>query len=128
MKKICVIIFSVALFASFAACSGTKKEENKVKEAVEIVEPDAAQAEPEAVVPEVKPDEAVKAFHAFAKEYVEAFNNITKNPAKFSALAGQLEEKVATMERIKSTFSKRQLSDYQTARELINKVNTAGKK
>jgi ABC-type glycerol-3-phosphate transport system substrate-binding protein len=127
MKKICMIIFSVALLASFAACSGTKKEETKEKEAIESVTPDTAKAEVETTVPDVKPDEAIKAFQAFVKEYAEAFNNITKDPTKFSTLASQLEGKVAAMEKLKPTFSKKQLADYQAARDLINKVNTVGK-
>jgi len=130
MKKICMIIFSVALFTSFAACSGAKKEDNKVKEAVEAVAPDTTttQAAVQATVPDVKPDEAIKAFQAFVKDYATAFNNITKDPGKFSALAGQLQDKVTAMEKIKSTFSKKQLADYQAARDIINNVNTAGKK
>jgi len=130
MKKICMIIFGVALLTSFAACSGAKKEENKeVKEAVEAVAPDTTQqATVEAAVPDVNPDEAVKAFKAFVKDYATAFNNITKDPAKFSTLAGQLNDKVTAMEKIKSTFNKKQMADYQAARDIINNVNTAGKK
>ena len=131
MKKICMIIFSVALFTSFAACSGAKKEENTVKTAVENAV-DTTKAAVEAVkqdvAADVKPDEAIKAFQAFVKEYAEAFNNITKDPVKFSTLAGQLQDKVTAMEKIKSTFTKKQLADYQAARDIINKVNTAGKK
>jgi len=131
MKKICMIIFSVALFTAFAACSGTKKEENTVKEAVENAADTAKAAVEEVkqdVAPEVKPDEAIKAFQAFVKDYATAFNNITKDPVKFSTLAGQLQDKVAAMENIKSTFNKKQMADYQAARDIINKVNTAGKK
>jgi hypothetical protein len=131
MKKICMIITSVALITSFAACSQAKKDENKVKEAVESVATETAKAVEEVkeeVIPaDVKPNEALKAFQAYVKEYAESFNNITKDPAKFSKLAGQLQGKVAEIEKIKSTFSKRQLEDYQKARELINKVNNAGK-
>ena len=132
MKKICMIIFGVALLTSFAACSGAKKEENKVKEAVKTeapktAVPDTTKAAVQATVPDVKPDEAVKAFQSFVKEYAESFNNITKDPAKFSALANQLQDKVIAMEKIKSTFSKKQLADYQAARNIIDKVNNAGK-
>jgi uncharacterized protein YpuA (DUF1002 family) len=130
MKKICMIIFSVALITSFAACSQAKKDENKVKEAVESVAAETAKAVEEVkqeVVAEVKPDEALKAFQAYVKEYAESFNNITKDPAKFSKLANQLQDKVAEMEKIKSGFSKKQEADYQKARDLINKVNNAGK-
>ncbi|GHT59517.1 hypothetical protein AGMMS50239_06350 [Bacteroidia bacterium] len=131
MKKICIIIFSVALITSFAACSQAKKDENKVKETVESVAAETVKAVEEVkqeVVPaEVKPDEALKAFQAYVKEYVESFNNIAKDPAKFSKLANQLQDKVTEMEKIKSGFSKKQLADYQKARDLINKVNNAGK-
>ncbi|MDR2622563.1 MAG: hypothetical protein LBC48_08305 [Dysgonamonadaceae bacterium] len=133
MKKICMIIFGVALIASFAACSQAKKDENKAKEAVESVAKEATEAieevkqELKEEIPAVKPDEALKAFQAYVKEYAEAFNNITKDPAKFSKLAGQLQDKVTEIEKIKSTFSKKQLADYQKTRDLINKVNNAGK-
>jgi hypothetical protein len=132
MKRIGMMMFAVVLIASFAACSQTKKGENEVKDAVESAAVETTQVveemKQEAVPEDVKPDEAIKAFQAFAKEYGEAFNNITKDPAKFSALAGQLAEKVAAMEKIKSGFSKKQAADYQSARDLINKVNTAGEK
>ena len=131
MKKICMIIFSAALFTSFAACSGAKKEENKeVKQAVEAVAPDTTttQAAVEATVPDVNPDEAIKAFQAFVKDYATAFNNIRQDPVKFSTLAAQVEDKVIAMEKIKSTFNKKQLADYQATRDIIDKVNTAGKK
>ncbi|MDR1610314.1 MAG: hypothetical protein LBS08_02250 [Candidatus Symbiothrix sp.] len=133
MKKICMIIFSAALIALFAACSQAKKDENKVKEAVESVAKEATEAieevkqELKEEISTVKPDEALKAFQAYVKDYAEAFNNITKDPAKFSKLAGQLQDKVAEIEKIKSTFTKKQLEEYQKTRDLINKVNNAGK-
>ena len=130
MKKICMVIFSVALLASFTACSGTKKEENTVKEkAVETVAPDTTKAVVEAAaVPEVKPDEAIKAFKAFAKEYGDAFNNIGKDPVKFSALANKLNDQLAVINKIKPSFSKKQLADFEAAMKIINDVNAAGKK
>jgi DNA repair exonuclease SbcCD ATPase subunit len=128
-----MIIFSAALIALFAACSQAKKDENKVKEAVESVAKEATEAieevkqELKEEISTVKPDEALKAFQAYVKDYAEAFNNITKDPAKFSKLAGQLQDKVAEIEKIKSTFTKKQLEEYQKTRDLINKVNNAGK-
>ena len=133
MKKICMIIFTVALITSFAACSGAKKEENKAKEPIENVDKEAPEAveevKPEVTeeIPAVKPDEALKAFQAYVKEYAESFNNIMKDPAKFSKLAGQLQEKVSEMEKIKVSFNKKQLADYQKARDMINEVNNVGK-
>lgn len=133
MKKISMIIFTAVLFTAFVACSGSKKEENKAPETIEsVVEkvPEVVEEMKQEVaeeIPAVKPDEALKAFRVYAKEYVESFNNITKDPAKFSKLAAQLQDKVNEMEKIKSSFDRKQLADYQEARELINKVNTAGK-
>jgi len=128
MKKICMIIFSVALLASFAACSQTKKDENKEAEAVEIAVTEAVEEVKEEVAPEVKPDEAIKAFKAFAKEYGDAFNNITKDPTKFMTLAGQLNDQLAVMDKIKSNFSKKQQADFDAAMKIINEVNAAGQK
>jgi vacuolar-type H+-ATPase subunit I/STV1 len=128
-----MFIFTVALITSFATCSQVKKEENKAKEAVESVADEAAGIVEEGnkeiteEVPAAKPEEVLKAFQAYVKEYAEAFNNITKDPAKFSSLAAQLNEKVAEIEKVKSSFNKKQLADYQKARDLINKVNNAGK-
>jgi len=139
-----MVIFSVALLASFAACSGTKKEEkSEVKEqAVETVAPDTAKkaavetvvpdttkkAAVEAVVPAVKPDEAIKAFKAFAKEYGDAFNNVAKDPAKFSKLANQLNDQLAVINKIKPSLSKKQIADFEAAMKIINEVNAVGKK
>jgi 5'-deoxynucleotidase YfbR-like HD superfamily hydrolase len=133
MKKICMIIFTVALCTSFAACSGAKKEENKAKETIGSVaeETPAAIEEVKQEVmeetPAVKPDEVLKDFQSYVKEYVESFNNITKDPAKFSSLANRLQDKVNETEKVKAYFNKKQLADYQEARDLINKVNNAGK-
>jgi hypothetical protein len=133
MKKICMIVFTVALITSLATCSQVKKEENKAKETVGSVAKEVTETVEEVKqevteeVSAVKPEEALKAFQVYVKEYVEAFNNITKDPAKFSKLANQLNEKVNEMEKIRVSFTKKQLADYQSARDLINKVNNAGK-
>lgn len=123
MKKISMIIFTAALLTAFAACSGEKK----APEAGDERTPEVVVEEVKQEIPAVKPDEALKTFQAYAKEYAEAFNNITKDPAKFSKLAGQLQDKVNEMENVKASFNKKQLADYQKARDLINKVNTVGK-
>ena len=133
MKKICMIIFSVALLTSFAACSGAKKEENKVKEAVENAVDTtkaAVAAVKQDVAADVKPDDAIKAFKAFAKEYGDAFNNITKDPVKFTTLAGKLNDQLAVINKIKSSFTKKQQADFDAAMKIINDVNSAaaGKK
>lgn len=129
MKRICIIVFNVALITSFAACTQSKTGETQVESVAKEVTEAVEEVKQEVVeeIPAVKPAEALKAFQTYAKEYVESFNNITKDPAKFSKLAGQLQGKVTEIEKIKSTFSKKQLDDYQKARDLINKVNNAGK-
>jgi hypothetical protein len=126
MKKICMIIFSVALFTSFATCSQAKKEESTVKEDVEIVVPEAVE-EVKVETPEVKPADALKEFQAFAKEYTEAFNNIKKDYPKFQKLAGQSVDKVAAVDKFKAQFNKRQMAEYQAARDAVVKVNNGGK-
>ena len=130
MKKISMIIFCVALLTSFAACSQSKKEESEVKEGVESVVtevPAVVEEVTEEVAPVVKPADALKDFQAFAKEYAEAFNNISKDYPKFKKLADQSVEKVAAMDKIKSQLTPNQQKAYQTARDIVVKVNNGGK-
>jgi hypothetical protein len=127
MKRISLFIFAAALMISFVACSGSKKEEK----ATEVIESPAEVKAPEVVTPPTKdptPEEAIKAFQAFAKEYVDAFNNITKDPQKFTKLGSQTQEKVADMERLKINFNAKQLKEYEKAKDLIFQVNTPKKK
>jgi ABC-type glycerol-3-phosphate transport system substrate-binding protein len=130
MKRISMIIFAVAMTVSFAACSGAQKKAEEPKEATKT----AAQttdslkkAAEETVSQEVTPAEAVKAFTAYAKEYADAYNNITKDPNKYTKLARQSQEKVADMERLKIDFTKKQLEEYQKAFEIVKKINSSGK-
>ena len=123
MKKISMILFAAVLFVSFAACSGGSKKEAPVEEKKEEV-----QAPAQAPKTEVTPEQAVKAFTEYAKEYAEAYNNIAKEPAKFQKLASQMQQKVADMERLKVDFTAKQLKTYEKALELITEVNSGGKK
>jgi hypothetical protein len=126
MKKISMILFAAVLMVSFAACNGAKKTEptetietEKVTEVPAIETPDPV---------ELAPGEALKAFQEFAKEYGEAFNNITKDPGKYTTLAGQVQKKVVDMERLKGDFTPAQLKDYEKALKIITDVNSGGSK
>jgi hypothetical protein len=121
MKKISLIIFVAALMVSFAACNGSKKETAPEETATPPVEQAKAPEAPPVADP--TPEEAIKAFAAFAKEYAEAFNNITKDPSKFSKLGGQVQGKVADMERLKVGFNAKQIKEYEKAKELLTQVN-----
>jgi hypothetical protein len=125
MKKISLIIFVAALMVSFAACNGSKKET-----APEVSAPVEEVKAPETPAPKAAdptPDEAIKAFAAFAKEYAEAYNNITKDPSKFTKLGGQIQEKVADMERLKVGFNAKQVKEYEKAKDLLKQVNNPKK-
>ena len=70
----------------------------------------------------------LKDFQAFAKEYGEAFNNIAKDPQKYTKLAGQVQLKVADMERLKVDLTPAQLKDYEKALKIILDVGSGGTK
>lgn len=125
MKRITLMLFAAILFVSFAACSGSKKEEAPEKAETEAVEEKPAEAP--AYVAQT-PEEALKAFTEFSKEYIDAFNNMTKDPAKFQKLGSQLQQKVADMERLKVNFTEKQQKEYQKSLDLITQANTVGKK
>lgn len=123
MKKISMILFATLLLASFSACKGDKKAEEAVQ-ATEVVAPPVEEAP--AIVP--TPAEALKAFQAFAKEYGEAFNNLTKDPQKFQKLAGEVQQKIADMERLRVDLTPAQVKDYEKALKIITDVNSGGTK
>jgi hypothetical protein len=126
MKRISLFIFVAALMISFVACSGSKKEEKATEVTESPVEVKAPEATPPA--PDPTPEEAIKAFYAFAKEYADAYNNITKDPQKFTKLGTQAQEKVADMERLKINFNAKQLKEYEKAKDIIFQVNSPKKK
>ncbi|MDR0412992.1 MAG: hypothetical protein LBH61_04230 [Dysgonamonadaceae bacterium] len=125
MKKTIITFFAVAWMVSFAACNETKK--TGAENGSEAVETEVAAPEAPAPV-EVAPAEALKAFQDFAKEYGEAFNNITKDPGKYTRLAGQVQEKVTGMERRKAELTPAQIKNYEKALKIITDVNSGGSK
>lgn len=131
MKKIFYILFAATLFVSFAACTSKKGEENKETPADPVEETTVAPADTlanDAVkYAEPTPEEALKAFTAYAKEYVDAYNNIIKDPDKFKKLGGQLQQKMADMERLKIDFTEDQLKDYAKTLEIISQINSVKK-
>ena len=126
MKKISTFIFAVVLVIALTACNGGKKAAAPTEEPVkiEVVEEVVA---PEPAAPALSPAEMLKNFQAYAKEYGEAFNNISRNPRKYTELSSQSQKKVAEMEQIKSQLNARQLQDYQKALDIIVNVNKGGR-
>ena len=123
MKKIFLLLVTVILTIAFTACSGAKKTEaanNEVAETVEVSDP-----QPEA--PVLSPAEMLKDFKEYAKAYGEAFNNITKDPNKYSELARQSQKRVEEMEKIKTELDKKQSEEYQKSLDIVLKVNRGGK-
>ncbi|MDR0546269.1 MAG: hypothetical protein LBG77_01570 [Dysgonamonadaceae bacterium] len=128
MNKIAMILFAAAITVAFVACQQTKKAEEAVETAAtEAVEEVAAAVETPAE-PEVKPAEALKQFQAFAKEYADAYNNIAKNPVKYTQLAGQYKDKIAEVEKVKDKFTPAQVKAYEKALQIIKDVNSGGTK
>ena len=123
MKKISMILFVTTLLLSFTACKGDKKTTEATDEVVEttVVEETPVVAEP-------TPAEALKDFQTFAKEYGEAFNNMSKDPQKYMKLAGQVQGKVADMARYQVDFTSNQKKDFDKAMKIINDVNSGGTK
>ncbi|MDR3340244.1 MAG: hypothetical protein LBT25_09185 [Candidatus Symbiothrix sp.] len=125
MKKMSILLFTVALMVSLAACNGAKKTEAPA----EVIESDPVElvAEPE-TPPAVQKAPAVvlKEFQAFAKEYATAFNNAAKDPQKFMELANQVSQKITDAEQIKDELNSKQQKEFQKAKDLIIKVNKGG--
>jgi len=135
MKKISVFFVTAILMIAFTACNGAKKSEAPAEQpattdSVTNVAPAVAQDSVAATVPAapaVSPADMLKNFQAFAKTYGDAFNNIVKDPQKFTDLTGQYKQKVDEMEQIKSQLNPAQLQAYQKALNIIIKVNSGGK-
>ena len=124
MKKISLILFTVALMVSFAACSDAKKSSETPAPVAPAVE-EAAQQQEEVVAPPTKtPEESLKDFEAYVKEYAEAYNNKTKDIQKYQKLAMRSQQEVADLERIKIDFNAKQLKRYEKAKENIVKINS----
>ncbi|MDR0866316.1 MAG: hypothetical protein LBO74_15505 [Candidatus Symbiothrix sp.] len=129
MKKISMILFAVVLMVSFTACNGAKKTEEAVQtEVVDEATQVTTATEEAAAYVEPTPAESLKAFQAFAKEYGEAFNNLTKDPGKYTKLAAQVQQKVADMERVKVNLKPNEIKDYEKALKIITDVSAGGKK
>ena len=136
MKKISVYLVTIFLMTAFMACSGAKKNETSAKEPVKseaVVTTNTSEQQvvvvkdTPPVIPEKNPAELLKSFQEYVKAYGEAFNSITKDPKKYSELAGQSKKRVDEMESIKGELNKKQLEDYQKALDLVLKINRGGK-
>jgi hypothetical protein len=131
MKKISVFLVSAALFIAFTACDGAKTTKATAEQPVKAdtiapaVTPSPAATD--SVAPAKSPADMLKDFQAYAKAYGEAFNNLSKSPAKYTELSGKSQKMVADMEKIKTQLNPRQLQDYQKALDIILKVNRGGK-
>lgn len=126
MKKISVFFITAILMIAFTACNGAKKSETPAPQPVKSDSiPKVVVSEPAA--PTLSPADMLKNFQAFAKNYGDAFNNITKDPQKYINLSKQYKQKVDEMEQIKSQLNPTQLQAYQKALAIIIKVNKGGK-
>jgi hypothetical protein len=124
MKKTLLFLFTAALMISFAACSNAKKTDESAPATTEKTE-EVATPQEEVAPPVVKtPEESLKDFEAYVKEYAEAFNNKLKDIKKYQSLAMRSQQEVADMERVKIDFSASQLKRYEKAKKLIEKINT----
>ena len=129
MKQIAMILFAAGMMTALTACQQTKNAEEKAETAAtEVVEAAKAVVETPAAAPEIKPADAIKAFQAFAKEYAEAYNNITKNPVKYTQLAGRYKDQIAEVEKVKDKFTPAQVKAYEKALQIIKDVNSGGTK
>ena len=133
MKKIFVFLFVTIFTIAFTACNGAKKTEVPAQQPVKsdtvavVATPQPAATDSVAQAPAKSPAEMLKDFQAYAKAYGEAYNNIAKDPAKYSTLAAQSQKMVADMDQIKSQLNPAQLQAYKKACDLIIKINKGGK-
>ena len=138
MKKISLFLVTAIFMVAFAACTGAKKTDAPAEQPVKT--DSVAQTNPaaqtdsvaqvattEPATPALSPAETLKSFQAYAKSYGEAFNNLAKDPQKFSELSKQYQQKINEVEQIKSQLTPKQLQDYQKALDIIIKVNKGGK-
>ena len=127
MKKISLFFVTAILMIAFTACNGAKKTEAPAEQPVKTdTATQVVTAEP-APAPVSDPAEMLKNFQAYAKEYGEAFNNLTKDPKKFTDLSKLSQQKVAEMEQIKNQLNAKQSQDYKKALDIVIKVNNGGK-
>jgi ABC-type glycerol-3-phosphate transport system substrate-binding protein len=124
MRKTCLILFASALMFSFTACNNAKKTEESAPAAETTVTTETTPPQEEVAPPVVKtPEEALKDFEAYVKEYAEANNNKLKDIQKYQTLAMRSQQEVADMERLKIDFNKKQLARYEKAKKLIEEIN-----
>jgi len=126
MKKTVFILLAVATTWLFTACTGAKKTEE-----APATEPAKTEVQPVVETPapvELAPAEMLKAFQKFAKDFGEAYNNVVKDPQKYTTLASQVQEKVADMERVKGKLNAQQVKDYEKALRIIMDVSSGGSK
>ena len=124
MKQISLILFAAVLMVSFAACNDAKKANETPTESAPVVE-DVVAPQEEVTPPVTKtPEESLKDFEAYVKEYAEAYNNKTKDIKKYQTLAMRSQQEVADLERIKIDFNAKQLKRYEKAKESIVKINS----
>jgi hypothetical protein len=125
MKKIFLILFTGALTASLVACSGAKKTEESVAPETTEITQEAETKQEEEVAPATKtPEESLKEFEAYVKEYAEAYNNKLKDVQKWQSLAMRSQQEVADMERLKIDFDKNQLKRYEKAKKIVEQINS----
>jgi len=128
MKKIFLLLVTAILTIAFTACSGAKKTEAAAEEPAKTEAVDSVKvSDSQPAAPVLSPAEMLKSFQEYAKAYGEAFNNITKDPNKYSELARQSQKKVEEMEKIKTELNKKQSEEYQKSLEIVLKVNRGGK-
>jgi Asp-tRNA(Asn)/Glu-tRNA(Gln) amidotransferase A subunit family amidase len=122
MKKIFVLMFAAAMFVSFQSCKkDAQKVEDAATEAVQKVE-DAVEDVVDAVVPEIKPADALKAFQDYSKAYGEAFNR--RDYATLSKLGKTFNEELKKIQPFVKDFNAKQKKDYDFSLNILKEVNT----
>ncbi|MDL2257132.1 hypothetical protein LJC06_02870 [Bacteroidales bacterium OttesenSCG-928-I14] len=126
MRKISLVLFAVVMMVSFAACGGDKKKVEAPVDAptVEAPAPEVNEAD---VPVQMTPEEALKGFEEYVKEYAEANNNKTKNIKKYQDLAKKSQEWEADMKRYLIDFDAKQTKRYEKALETLININTPKK-
>ncbi|MDL2222613.1 hypothetical protein LJB98_00765 [Bacteroidales bacterium OttesenSCG-928-M11] len=122
MKKNLLVLLAAIVLVGLSACSKEKAvETEKTTDQVEVVVEDVVEEE---VAPTKTPAELLKEFDAYVKEYADAFNNITKDPVKYSKLAAQSQQWVKDMAAVKDQLTEKELKSYERVMENLKKVNS----
>lgn len=124
MKKISLLLMAAVVMIGLSACNKEKSapanEAPATEEAVVVVEEEVV----EEIVPAKSPAELLKEFETYVKDYADAFNNLTKDPAKYSKLAAQSTQWAKDMAAVKDQLTDKEKKKYEKLLQSLKDINS----